>query len=250
MLADQLNKLGFSDGEAKTYIAALELGETSVARIAQKAGLERTTVYGFLDNLKQRGLISLSHHGKKTLYNAENPKKLRVEVEEKEKFVDALLPELLSITNALDRKPKIRYIDSREGIYDIYRETLRFPGEPIRMWMSSPWFDDERFWRDVYMPTRIEKKIPLFAILPRNNETLPFAKEDAISLRQTRMTADDDFASDILLYGRRYIAIISFAEMTALVIDSAPLFDTLHFIFRSHWHSLSDTSQTSRPATV
>lgn len=238
MLTDQLARLGFSDGEAKTYIAALELGETSVARIAKKASLERTTVYGFLDALKKRGLISLSHHGKKTVYSAENPKKLRAEAEEREKFIDTLLPELLSITNVLDHKPKVRYFDSREGIYDIYRETLLFPSEPMRMWMSSPWFDDERFWRDFYMPTRIEKKIPLFAIVPRNAETLPFAAEDPISLRQTRMTAGDDFASDILLYGRRHIAIISFAEMTALVIDSQPLYDTLHFIFRSHWHSL------------
>ena len=107
------------------------------------------------------------------------------------------------------------------------------------MWMSSPWFDDEHFWRDFYMPTRIEKKIPLFAIIPKNAETLPFERENPTSLRQTRMTQGNDFTSDILLYGGRHIAVISFDEMTALVIDSRPLYDTLLFIFRSHWDALS-----------
>jgi predicted DNA-binding transcriptional regulator len=238
MLTDQLKKIGFSDGEARIYIAALELGETSVARIAKKAAVERTTAYGFLEALKKRGLISVSHHGKKTLYSAESPKKLRSEIEEKERFIDALLPELLSIANVLDKKPKVRFFDSREGIYDIYRETLRFEGVPIHIWMSSPWFDDERFWRDFYMPARIEKKIGIWAILPRNEETIPFAKEDAASLRQTRMTAGNDFTSDILLYGNRNVAIISFSEMTALAIESRPLYDTLRFVFQSHWDSL------------
>lgn len=238
MLVDQLKKLGFSDGEARVYLAALELGETSVARIAQKTDIERTTVYGFIDVLKKRGFISLSRHRKKILYSAENPKKLRAEIEERGKFVDALLPELLSITNVLSKKPTVRYFDSREGIYDIYRETLRFNGQPIYKWMSSAWFDDDLFWRDFYIPTRMEKKIGVWAILPRNEKTLTFVKEDALSLRQTRMTSGDDFVSDIMLYGGRGIAIFSFDEMTALVIESQRLYDTLRFIFQSHWDSL------------
>lgn len=238
MLASQLKKLGFSDGEAKTYLATLELGEASVARIAEKAGLERTTVYLFLDSLRKRGLITHSKRNKRSVYSAENPKKLRAEVEEKGKFIEALLPELLSITNTLENKPTVRFFDSREGIYDIYRETLQFENEPMRMWMSSPWFDDEKFWTDFYMPTRIEKNIPLLAILPRNDETVPFASNDTTSLRQTRMTDGDDFTSDIMLYGRHYVAIISFDEMTALVVESKRLYDTLFFIFTAHWNSL------------
>lgn len=240
MLINQLTKIGFSKGEASTYLAALELGETTVARIAQKAGLERTTVYGFLDDLKKRGLVTTSKKGKKTIYSAENPKRLRLELQEKEKFVDSLLPELLSITNALDKKPKIRYFDSKEGIYDIYRETLEYADQRMTMWMSSPWYEDEDFWRKYYMPTRIERKIHLRAIVPKNDETIPFVKEDRASLRETRMTDSHDINSDIMLYGKSHIAIISYQEMTALVIESKKLFDTLNAIFEAHWASLGN----------
>lgn len=243
MLERQLQRLGFSEGEARVYLAALELGETSVVRIAQKAKVERTTTYLFLESLKKRGLIVLSKQGKKTVYSAENPKKLKTEVEEKSTFVDALLPELLSITNAIDRKPKVRFLESKEGIYDIYRETLQYPGQPIRMWMSDPWFDDASFWTDFYLPKRFEKKILMQAIIPKNERTTVFAKEDSKQLRQTRMTAGDDFKADIMLYGDRHIATISFGEMSALVLESKQLHDTLLFIFNAHWNSLVSASR-------
>jgi sugar-specific transcriptional regulator TrmB len=241
MLERQLERLGFSEGEARVYLAALELGETSVARIAQRAKVERTTTYLFLEALKRRGLIVLSKQGKKTVYAAESPKKLKAEVEEKSTFIDALLPELLSITNAIDVKPKVRFFESREEIYDIYRETLQFPDQPVRMWMSDPWFDDAAFWTDFYMPMRFKKKILIQAIIPKNERTVAFAKEDSQQLRQTRMTQGDDFKADIMLYGGRNIATVSFSEMSALVIESKQLYDTLLFIFNAHWELLANS---------
>lgn len=235
---EQLLRLGFTKGEAETYVATLELGETTVARIAQKAKLERTTVYSFLTTLKKRGLISLSKRGKKTVYSAENPKKLRAENEEKGKFIEALLPGLLSISNAIDKKPTIRYFDTKEGIYDIFRETLNYPDQILTMWLSDPWYDNESFWREFYMPSRIEKKIAIRAIVPKTPVTIPFVKDDSKSLRETRMTNNEDITTDIVLYGRRNIAIISFEESIGLVIESKKLFDTLHSVFKAHWESI------------
>ncbi len=241
MYTEQLIKLGFTRGEAKTYLAALELGETSVARIAKKASLERTTVYGFLDTLKKRGLVTISKRGKRTVYIAENPKKLKSELEEKGRSIDILLPGLLSITNAIDNKPSIQYFDTKEGIYDIYRETLQYPSKPIIMWMSDPWFDNERFWKDFFLPSRIEKKILLKAIIPKTEENISFVKDDLKSLRETRMTEGKEITSEIMLYGNRKIAIISYEESTGLVIESKKLFETLSAVFNAHWESLGDS---------
>jgi sugar-specific transcriptional regulator TrmB len=241
-MIDQLIKLGFSEGEAKVYAAALELGETTVARISEKAQIERTTVYGFIDSLKRRGYLTLAKRGKKTVYAANNPKRLRVELDEKEKLVEAVLPQLLSITNAIDKKPTIRYFDTIESIYDIYRETLEYPDHTIRMWMSSRgmWYDDEKFWRDFYMPSRAEKKIALQAIMQRSEAAEKFVAEDVIHLRQTRLTEEDSIATDIMLYGRRSIAIISYDEMTGLVIESDRLFQTLSGFFSLYWESCEE----------
>lgn len=146
--------------------------------------------------MKRRGLIYVSKKGKRSLYYAENPKKLKTEIEEKGKFVESILPELLSLTNAIDQKPKVRFFDTREGIYDIYRETLEYEGDKIHMWMSTPWYDDEKFWREIYMPKRIEKRILIKVIVPKTDEAVEFVKDDRASLRETRMTDSHNITAD------------------------------------------------------
>ncbi len=238
-MIQQLIKLGFSEGEARVYTATLELGETSVARIAEKTKIERTTVYGFIESLKKRGYLTLSMKGKKIAYSANNPKRLKSEQEEKNKLIESVLPELLSITNAIDKKPTVRYFDTKEGIFDIYRETLDCPNVPMRGWLSNPWYDAEKFWTEYYLPTRIEKKIPFYGIVPETEEMSSFIKDDQASLRQTRMVKGNPITADIMLYGQRSIAIMSFEESTALVIESTEMFNTLSFIFKEHWQALS-----------
>jgi sugar-specific transcriptional regulator TrmB len=238
-MIQQLIKLGFSEGEAKVYTATLELGETSAARIAGKAKIERTTVYGFIESLKKRGYLTVSMRGKKTVYSANNPKRLKSEQEEKSKLIESVLPELLSITNAIDSKPTVRYFDSKEGIFDVYRETLEYPNTPMRGWLSSAWYDAEKFWTEYYLPTRIEKKIPFYGIVPETEEMTDFVKDDQKSLRQTRMVKGSPITADVMLYGKRSIAVMSYKESTALVIESTDLFQTLSFIFNEHWKALS-----------
>ena len=239
-MIQELIKLGFSEGEARVYVAALELGETSVARISEKSKIERTTVYGFLESLKKRGYLTVSMRGKKTVYSANNPKRLKNEQEEKSKLIESVLPELLSITNAIDNKPTVRYFDSKEGVFDVYRETLEYPNTPMRGWLSSAWYDSEKFWTEYYLPTRIEKKIPFYGIVPETEEMTDFVKDDQASLRQTRMVKGNPITADVMLYGKRSIAIMSFKESTALVIESTELFNTLSFIFKEHWQALSE----------
>jgi sugar-specific transcriptional regulator TrmB len=40
-----IQNMGFSDKAAKVYLAALELGESTVQTLAKKSGLKRTTIY-------------------------------------------------------------------------------------------------------------------------------------------------------------------------------------------------------------
>ena len=105
--------------------------------------------------------------------------------------------------------------------------------------MSSPWYDNEKFWREYYLPMRLEKKIHLSAIVPKTEESTDFVKDDRASLRETRMTDSADITADIVLYGTKSIAIISYRESTALVIESKELFETLRMIFEAHWQLLS-----------
>ena len=63
------NNLGFSEKKAKVFLALLQLGETNVLAIAQKAKLKRTTVYNILPELINEGLVaSASTKGRKRYF--------------------------------------------------------------------------------------------------------------------------------------------------------------------------------------
>src|SRR3990172_512112 len=101
-----LEKLGFSEKEAKVYLAALELGEDSVQNIAKKAGINRATTYVILEKLMASGLISTYEKGKKTFIVAEDPKELlqileeeKQEVLNREKDLKSNLSQLAAIYN-------------------------------------------------------------------------------------------------------------------------------------------------------
>jgi len=81
--------------------------------------------------LREKGLIIATKKQKRTFYYAENPSKLGNILEEKVNAFDNLLPELLAMSNLIDRKPKIRFFEGVEGLKNIYKDTLNYPDSEI-----------------------------------------------------------------------------------------------------------------------
>ncbi|MEK7632871.1 MAG: helix-turn-helix domain-containing protein [Patescibacteria group bacterium] len=72
-LSKSLENIGFTKNEAGVYVALLELGRGTVAKIAERAGINRTTGYNLLSTLVQRGMVSSSGKGARQEYVAESP---------------------------------------------------------------------------------------------------------------------------------------------------------------------------------
>jgi predicted transcriptional regulator len=53
-----LQALGFSEYEAKAYVALLERGELTGYQLAKASGIPRPNIYGVLDRLQSRGVVS------------------------------------------------------------------------------------------------------------------------------------------------------------------------------------------------
>src|SRR4051812_11252942 len=93
-----LEQIGLTSKQALVYLALLELGSASVQSIAQKAGLKRPTTYLILDELQQKGVVSLVPQ-KKSLFTAESPERLLSDIHRKEEVFKRFLPELLALHN-------------------------------------------------------------------------------------------------------------------------------------------------------
>jgi HTH-type transcriptional regulator, sugar sensing transcriptional regulator len=223
-------------------LSLLELGETNIARISKKSGIKRTTCYDIIASLKEKGLISTLNKKNKVFFHAEDPRKLEQLLDEKRHMLKRMLPELLSITNLIDKKPRIRFFEGMEGIKDVYRDTLNYPDQETLAWASqeaAKHFEVNWLW-DVYLPKRVENRIWQRTIAPDDPEIRKFMELDQIHLRQTRLMPKDQapFEVEINLYGKQSIAVMSFQEKIGLIIESQKIYNTLKSIFEMNWRLL------------
>jgi len=249
MQAKDLGKIGLDENEAKVYLAALELGEASVQQLARKSGVIRTTIYGIIPQLKERGLLSSSSRKVKTVYVAESPIKLKNDLKEKEYFLEKLLPELLSVANNIDKKPKIKFFEGFGGLKDVYIDTLEYPDQELLAWISEKYIEsfDEEFLYDYYVPERVKRKIWVRALAPDDPRISRFKEEDEKSLRRTRLIPTEKFPFnvEINLYGKNKIGIISLEEKIGLIIESEKIYSTLKSIFEINWLWVEQSNNTN-----
>ena len=93
-----------SEKEVRVYLAGLELGSSSVQKIAALAKITRPTTYEIIRKLKEKGLFAEAKQKEKRLFVAQSPERIlgllkvqKREIEEKER-------EFIRIIAALESK--------------------------------------------------------------------------------------------------------------------------------------------------
>lgn len=245
MILDKLIASGFDKKEAQVYVAILELGEATIAEITKKSSIKRSTVYEMLELLKIRGVISQSRRKKRPIYLAESPKKLLEQLEAKKRGLEDIMPELLSITNLMDKKPKIRYFEGLSGVKEVFEDTLRYPDSEVLTFFPYPYINlGEEYFMERYFPERSRLKIWARAIVPDTQENRDFAKlmseKSATNTQFIKGEAFKTFDIEIKIYGKNKLGIISYKEDLGLIIESHKIFEGLKAIFESMWGSAKD----------
>lgn len=242
MLLRELQSADLSANEAKVYLAALELGETSVKRISKKSGVKRTTVYLAVESLNKKGLIGRSKRKGKSIYYAENPKKIKNKLAEKMEIVDRLMPQLLSITNLIDNKPAIRFFEGEEGIKEVLRNLALSSTKETYAWYSDTWLEkfDAKWINEVFIPSRVKNKVWVSCLHPDNDQFKEIAKKNPEQLRRFKSIDPDFFkiSVSINLYDKNKIGILSFEENFSLIIESQKIYDSLLSIHKTMWNFL------------
>jgi sugar-specific transcriptional regulator TrmB len=239
MLVKTLQKLGLNEKEAKAYLVALELGETTLQRIALKTGISRTTVYDVLESLKIHGLISTIKKNKKIYYYAEAPDSLQDDLDEKQVLLKKVMPELSAMMNLIDHKPKIKYYEGVEGIKEVYMDSLQYAEKEMLALVAEEAFYefDKDFLLNFYHPRRIKQKIWLREIVSDHHLTRSYQKAEINNLRKTKLLSTTDFPLDVSinLYGKNKIGIMSFEEEIGLIIESEKIYITLKSLLEFVW---------------
>lgn len=238
-LEKPLIEFGLSTNETRVYLAALELGETTISRIAKKSKVKRATTYLAVGALQARGLLSASKKGKRSVYFAQNPKRLIESFDEKRESIARAIPELLAIANAIDVKPKIQYFDGKTGVEEVFKDILHSPDSEVLEWYSESYITDfdEKFFSTYFTPERVRKGIHVRAILPDVPAMRELEERNVEAARRTKLLdpAKYHIKMELNVYDKRKVSIVSFKEEFGIIIESEIIHDSLKNLFELMW---------------
>jgi len=239
-LEANLVQIGLNEKEAKTYLAALEVGNVSISDLARKTGLNRVTTYDVINSLKDKGLISQTQKAKKKLYVAAEPDTLQRLVATKENILNQSLPYLLGLSNITKKKPKIMFFEGEQGMIGLYQKTLEAKDELLTFGDEKHFYNLvlEKYFPD-YRIQRIKKGIKAKMIIPDTKQGRVTQQNDRIGFRETKLVSPEKYKFSVyfLLYNNSTI-IISPEDLVGLYIESKDITNTLKSFHQILWDNL------------
>ncbi|MEI6731750.1 MAG: helix-turn-helix domain-containing protein [archaeon] len=118
-----LERLGFSANEAKVYLTLLRLGPSLAGNIAKTASLDRSSTYGALELLKQRGVISTYYENKRTIFVPEDPKKIVDYFAEKQEIAKTVITKINETVPA-QKSQTVKLFKGYRGLKTVFQDIL------------------------------------------------------------------------------------------------------------------------------
>ncbi len=255
-LVEKLEKSGFSDKEAKIYVAVLELGGAYPSKIAEYAGLNRTTAYHILTTLSIRGLVGEIEKKNKIFYQVERPEKvvrfaegkIRRAEEESERM-KSILPDIEGLFGNLGTRPKVTYYENTEGMIQIYEDMVSTDKKYEMLAWSNASELEKVFPAKFFEHFRRSKErigITTRGIIPDKEGDLTYTerffkgyKKDIIPRFKTVKADSFPFKGEITIYNENKIAIINLNRefLTGTIIEDKTIHDMMKMIFELSWNS-------------
>lgn len=243
MIFPDFDLLGLGEVEGKVYIALLELGGGYVSSVARTAKLPRVNCYHTLEKLTEKGLVNYVTRGKIRYYSPEPPQKIVSILENRVQYARKTLPELLSITNTLALKPKIKYYEGLEGVKNIMQDTLTAKKELLGY--SNLQGVSEIFGEFVknYGSQKMKKQIKTRLICPSSEDAFEYVKKsypkdfppDLIEILFVN-PREFWFENEIMIYDDK-VAVISLNkdELNGMIFESPVYARSQRAIFNLAW---------------
>ena len=215
-----LEKLGFTQGEIKVYLALLKLGKSSSGKIVDISGVSKSKVYEILERLTNKGIVSQVIENNIKTFQAMHPKELLNYYEQKEhefkktkQELKKILPEYENLYNIQDKQEVTVYRDY-EGLKKILNMVISNlnEGDNFYVFVTPTTPKDFNYFYE-FDRQRIEKKINLKIIY--NNEV------DINSINLIKKKDKNYFFPKVLGSGFNTPAVFNlFKDKTAIIVWS------------------------------
>jgi hypothetical protein len=154
------------------------------------------------------------------------------------------LQEFEAFSNISSEKPHVRLYTGINGIKTVFLKTIEKPKiqmlgfSPYRTAEKTAWYNGKEYveWGLDYIRKRASRRIFARTIAEDTPESQARKGRDAEELRETRLVPHDKFlfTNEIAILDD-WVAVISYKEMAALVIESKEFTKTMRSIFELAW---------------
>ncbi len=233
-----LEEFGLEKSKGAVYLAALAVGTGSAQDIARKAGLPRTTAHEVLQNLVALGLVSFVTKGRSRTYTAEHPEKLKKLLQEKERKLDMVLPELASMLNVKGVRPRVHFYEGDAGVRTVFEDTLTVKSKLLLgiLSMADLYKVPGKKFMDNYVRERVGAGIRLHVIRSEAKEVEETWPTSTKENREMHYASKElVFPMTMYLYDNKVGLIGTEKENFGMIIESPEFYQTQRNLFDVLW---------------
>ncbi|MFA6064405.1 MAG: helix-turn-helix domain-containing protein [archaeon] len=225
MGVEKLVELGLTKAEALVYYAVLKLNDCTAREISKECGFHRTNIYDVLEQLREKGLVTIFKEGKTTRYHASDPNNLYAFIKEKEELLGTFLPELQDLFKSQKSEILVEVYKGPEGMKSAWREMIQV-GRPIYAYgVKGQLREKLPLFGEKWIREMKSKKIPYYGIYTKKgNNPVYFTELRYVS---------EEFSGPVatFIYGNTVNINIWEPNLVAIVIRS----ELVASMFRKHF---------------
>lgn len=246
-IQDALALLGLSKNAIQFYLESFTSGKNTVGRIAVRCGMDRSSAYLVLVQLKKLGLLEEERKGKQSVVWAKSPQgiltKLRAEIRKIRSVYDEIetkLPELSALYGEAGTKPVLQYYSGLDGLKQITEDVFEHARGEILLLTNQQ--EEQKVFSEsdhrYFIKQRIAKQIRIRVLAVDSPEARTLKKHDGRSLRQTRIipkTEHVPFTTETYIYGDK-VANLGFTnDIIGFIVHSKDFAQTQRWVFEGLW---------------
>jgi sugar-specific transcriptional regulator TrmB len=243
-LYSSLKALGLTEQEIELYIVSLDLGPSTITRIAKNLMIARPNIYPLLKSLESHGLAKMSNQKKfERRFIVERPsvvlekiRQMKKELNNNESDLVSGMPDLLALYSQGERDSKIKIIQGKEQYIKLFRSIIEEYDEIIEFFGSAHDFVSFISWdiENEFIKNRLKKGTFIRILVLPSKITDTFIKKDKQEKRETRIYKGKAHKTSFLIFANKVIMFQPKAPL-AILIEDEYIMQMLKSMFYSLW---------------
>ncbi len=235
-----LKEIGLTKWESQTYIAVLELGSTTTGPLVKKSLIPQSKIYGVLDSLTEKGLVSYIIKGKIKYFQAVNPKRILQLFKEKENQMEKMLMQLeqkqTQDTQSVElfsgmKAIKMMFI----GMVESIKEKEEWYGFSKGETVKNPEIEDFYEWWGTQKKIRNINDHLLISLKNKKNFEKSIEKDSLKIVKKITRYSSISFPGDVAIF-KNQVVILNWQENpSAILITNANLAQEYKDFFLGLW---------------